>query len=202
MLSDQTTGHLRLFPSISPLALLASFTCSFFKCILFFSWFRPLSSSRLLWNTSVSLMSCEYQRGSILESCRLPPNHCFLWAWLGATDANTPRSGWIPCPLKYTWELTVHPVEWCPLCNFWVSPGVLIRKMALWLYQMLCGLKQQTGGFYPQWAIVTFPCRFWHWCDTQMMINCRLPFSEQTFQCKKKRKTNKKNSRRWEKRNF
>lgn len=40
MLSDQTTAHLRLFSSISPLALLASFTCSFFKCVLlFFSWF-------------------------------------------------------------------------------------------------------------------------------------------------------------------
>lgn len=78
MLSDQTTAHLRLFSSISPLALLASFTCSFFKCILFFLVSPSLSSSRLLWNTSASLMSCEYQRGSILEFCRLPPSHCFL----------------------------------------------------------------------------------------------------------------------------
>lgn len=41
MLSDQTTAHLCLFSSVSPLALLASFTCSFFKCFPFFPLFGP-----------------------------------------------------------------------------------------------------------------------------------------------------------------
>lgn len=132
MLSDQTTAHLRLFSSISPLALLASFTCSFFKCILFFlgfpiALFLPVALEHQRLPHELWISKRLYPGILPTPAQPLLPLSLALCYWSSHT-----RSGWIPCPLKCTWEhfqrLTVHPMGWLPLCNLLVSSGALIKK--------------------------------------------------------------------------